>query len=195
MSKSLSSPNKMVWQYFTALRRLCYRVVTNENKTEVPQDAALCVILAVTGVEIFLNAYFTIMINEKPYEHAKQSILNDFAKRVSLDKKIKEWPKKVLGKRIKLNSGAGLEFTKLKELRNKLVHFTGSYETLKLPGATIIGASDTTIYDSLNANSARKALETAEHFICEIFRLRGIKEIDICHALHLWTGKVPTYSK
>jgi len=195
MDKTLSSPNRMVWQYFNALRRLCYRVVTNENKAEIPQDATLCVILAVTGVEIFLNTYFRIMINEEPYEHAKEHILNDLARQASLDKKIKEWPDKVLGKSIQLDSGVGLEFTNLKKLRNKLIHFSSDYEIFKFSGVTINGLADTTVYDSLDANSALKALETAEKFICEIFRLRGIEEANICHALHSWTGKVPTYSK
>ncbi len=195
MDKTLSSPNRMVWQYFNALRRLCYRVATNENKAEIPQDAALCVILAVTGVEIFLNTYFLIMINEEPYKHAKEQILNDLMRQASLDKKIKEWPEKVLGKKIQLNSGIGLEFTNLKKLRNKLVHFSSSYETFKFSGATIIGLADTTVYDSLDTNSALKALEIAEQFICEVFRLRGIEDRNICHELHSWTGIAPHYSE
>jgi len=191
MNKTLSGPNRMVWEYFSALRRLCYRVVTNENRTEIPQDAALCIILAVTGVEVFLNAYFRIMISEEPYKHRKKQILDDIVKQASLDKKIKEWPEKVLGKRIQLNSGVGLEFANLKKLRNKLVHFSSSHETIKLPGATINGLADTTVYESLDANSAIRALEIAEQFICEIFRLRGVEEANINHALHLWTGIVP----
>ena len=195
MDKTLSTPNRMVRQYFEAVCRLCHRIVLNKNKTEIPQDTALCIISAVTGVEIFLNSYFLIMINEESYKHAKKHILNDLAKHVSLDKKIKEWPGKVLGKKINLDTGIGFEFVNLKNLRNKLVHFSSSYETFKFSGATIIGLADTTVYDSLDANSALKALETAEQFICEIFRLRGIEERDIFHALHSWTGKVPHYSK
>ncbi|MFA5271573.1 MAG: hypothetical protein WC412_04440 [Candidatus Omnitrophota bacterium] len=195
INKVLSSPNRMVWQYFDALRRLCYRVATNKNKEEILQDTVLCVILAVTGVEVFLNIYFHIMINEEPYKHAKEQILSDLMRQVSLDKKLKEWPQKVLGKKIQLNYGIGLEFTNLKKLRNKLVHFSSSYETFTSSSITIIGLPDTTIYDSLDANSALKALDTAEQLICEIFRLQGTEEADICRALHLWTGKVPTYSK
>jgi len=192
MNKKLSSPNRMVWEYFHALRRLCYRAGTNKNKKEIHQDAALCIILAVTGVEIFLNAYFLVLISEEPYKHAKECILEDLKERISLDKKIRKWPKVVLGKRIQLGSGIGQEFTKLKDLRNKLVHFSSSHEKIELPGVIINGLADTTVYDSLDDSSALRALETAEQFICEIFRLRGTEEANLRHSLQLWTGKVTT---
>jgi len=72
MNKVVSSPNMMVWQYFQALRRLCYAIEQHEghDKETIQQDAALGVILAVTGVEIFLNVYFRILIDEEPYKHA-----------------------------------------------------------------------------------------------------------------------------
>ncbi len=196
MNKVVSSPNMMVWQYFQALRRLCYAIEQHEghDKETIQQDAALCVILAVTGVEIFLNVYFRVLIDEEPYKndkHAAACILDDLKNQVSLEKKIKKWPNTVFGKKLNLGEGVGQLFTNLKTLRNKLVHFSSSHEPIELPGFKIQGMADTSIYASLNAQSATNALEVAEQFICEIFDLRGISEQERPHALHAWTGKAP----
>ena len=183
----------MVWQYFQALRRLCYAIDQREShdKETIQQDAALGVILAVTGVEIFLNVYFRVLIDEEPFKHAAACILDDLENQVSLEKKVKKWPSTVFGKKLDLGAGVGQSFTNLKTLRNKLVHFSSSHENIELLGFKIQGMADTSIYASLNAQSAISALEVAEQFICEIFGLRGINEQERPHALHAWTGKVP----
>lgn len=193
MNKVVSSPNTIVWQYFQALRRLCYAIEQHEDhdKEIIQQDAALGVILAITGVEIFLNVYFRVLVDEEPYKHAAAYILNDLENQVSLEKKIKKWPSTVFGKKLNLGAGVGQLFTNLKTLRNKLVHFSSSHETIELPGFKIQGMADTSIYALLNAKSATNTLEVAEQFICEIFALRGISEQKCPHALHAWTGKVP----
>lgn len=193
MNKVLSSPNMMVWKYFQALRRLCYTLEQRkDHDTEkVQQDAALGVILAVTGIEIFMNVYFRVLVDEEPYKHAAACILDDLENQVSLDKKIRKWPEIVFGNKLDLGSGAGQLFTNLKSLRNKLIHFSSSHETIELPGVKIQGMADTSVYASLNAHSGVNALEVADQFICEIFRLRGIREEEHPHALHSWTGKVP----
>lgn len=183
----------MVWQYFQALRRLCYSFEQHQDhdKEIIQQDAALGVILAITGVEIFMNVYFRVLIDETPYKHAAACILVDLEKQLSLDKKIKKWPQTVFGKNLNLGAGAGQLFMNLKKLRNKLVHFSSSHEKIELPGVEIQGMADTSVYASLTAHSAKKALEVAEQFICEIFLLRGVSEQECPHALHAWTGKVP----
>ena len=189
--KTLSSPNSMVWSYFEALRRLCYRVEAYENDSHKKQDAALCIILAVTGVEVFMNVYFRILITEELYKHAKQRILNDLDRPVPLDRKLKDWPNLVFGQKIKFGSGIGQKFSDLKNTRNKLIHFSSTHESIEVPGITINGMADTTVYNLLGEHAASEALEVAENFIGEIFRLRGIHENEICHSLHAWTGKVP----
>ena len=75
MNKVLSSPNMMVWQYFQALRRLCYAIEQHQDhdKETIQQDVALGVILAITGVEIFMNVYFRVLVDEAPYRHAAAS--------------------------------------------------------------------------------------------------------------------------
>jgi hypothetical protein len=194
MNKVLSSPNMMVWQYFQALRRLCYAIEqhTEHDKESIQQDAALGVILAITGVEIFMNVYFRVLVDEAPYRHASACIIDDLEKQVSLEKKIMKWPEVTFGRRPNLGSGVGQLFTNLKTLRNKLVHFSSSHESIELPGVKIHGMADTSIYSSLTTHTALHALEVAEKFICEIFRLRGNSEQECTHSLHAWTGRVPT---
>jgi hypothetical protein len=60
-----------------------------------------------------------------------------------------------------------------------------------MQGVAIHGLADTSAFESLGDHSAIQALKTAEGFLVEVFRLRGIKETDIPGALHSWTGLPP----
>lgn len=191
----LASPNRMVWELFEALRRLCVRVQEAESAQDASalrQDAALCVILSVQCVEVFFNVYFRVLISEPTYAHAAPVISADMARTTcGLNKKIKNWPAAVFGKKIPLDRGAGQKFVALKSLRHKLMHFTSSHETFSIPGVAIHGLADVSAYEALSATSAIDALHVAEAFLCEVFILRGIRKDDLRHALHSWTGRPP----
>lgn len=193
--RTLSSPNHMVWELFQALRRLCVRVTEShaeQDELALRQDAAICIILAVQCVEVFFNVYFRVLIREPNYAHAAGRISADLANtQFGLDKKIKEWPFLVFGKKLPLGEGAGQRFVTLKNLRHELMHFTSSHETFAIPGVAIHGLADTSAYHSLSAKSAIDALHTAEAFLCEVFTLRGIPPENLLHALHSWTGRPP----
>jgi hypothetical protein len=195
LGRTLSPPNNMVRELFHALRRLCVRVEEPDraqDESVIRQDAALCVILAVQCVEVFLNLYFQVLISEPNYAHAAEKISADLAStQCGLDRKIKDWPFLIFGKRLSLSEGAGQRFITLKNLRHKLMHFTSSHETFALPGVEICGLADTSAYYSLSAKSAVAALYTAEAFLCEVFILRGIPAESLPHALHSWTGRPP----
>lgn len=194
-NRILSSPNHMVWELFQALRRLCVRVAEShavQDESALRQDAALCVILAVQCVEVFFNVYFRVLISEPAYAHAAEKISADLAStQCGLDRKIKDWPLLVFGQKLPLGEGAGQRFVTLKNIRHKLMHFTSTHETLSTPGITIQGMADTSAYHALSAKSAIEALHTAEAFLCEVFRLRGISVENLPHALNSWTGRPP----
>lgn len=193
--RTLSSPNRMVWELFQALRRLCTRVAeahSAKDESALRQDAALCVILAVQCVEVFFNIYFRVLISEPAYAHAAEKISGDLSRtQCGIDRKIKDWPKLVFGKKLPLDSGAGQRFIELKNLRHKLMHFSSSHETLSIPGVVIHGLADITAYEALSVKAGFEALHTAEAFICEVFILRGISSENLLHALHSWTGRPP----
>lgn len=192
----LSSPNRIVSDLFQALRRLCVRVQeadSEQDATASRQDAALCVVLSVQCVEVFFNVYFRILISEPAYVHAAEEVSADISRtRCGLDRKIKHWPTAVFGKTLPLDKGPGQQFVALKNLRNQLLHFTSSHETLSIPGISIHGLADTSAYEALSVKSAAEALHTAEEFLCEVFKLKGISSGDLKYALHLWTGKPTT---
>ena len=146
-NRSLSSPNHIVWELFEALRRLCIRVTKAQDTQDaaaVRQDSALCIILAVQCIEVFFNVYFRVLISESAFAHANERISADLQKtQVGLDRKIKEWPKLVFGRKLSLDKGSGQKFVKLKNLRHTLMHFTSSHETISIPGVAINGMADT----------------------------------------------------
>lgn len=187
----------MIWELFAALRRLCIRAeeaCEDRDTAAERQDAALCVILAVQSVEVFLNIYFRVLISEPAFAHASERISADLRKtRFGLDQKIKEWPLVAFGKGLSLDKGAGQRFVALKDLRHTLMHFTSSHETFEASGVTINGLADTSAYESLSAESAAEALRTAEAFLCEMFALRGAPSNELPHHLHSWTGKPPIF--
>lgn len=193
--RTLASPHHMVWQLFEALRRLCFRLNEShaeENESAIRQDAALCIILAVQCVEVFLNVYFRTLVTEPGLKDAAEKIIADLAStQCGLDRKIKEWPLLVFGKKIPLDKGAGQQFINMKNLRHRLMHFTSSHETFTIPGVEIQGLADISVYNSLSEKSGIEALQVAEAFLCEVFTLRGISAEKLPDQLHSWTGRPP----
>lgn len=192
---TLASPNRIVWELFQALRRLCIRAQEAhiaQDESALRQDAALCVILAVQCVEVFFNVYFRVLISEPAYAHAAEKIFADMARtQCGLDRKIKDWPHHVFGKKLSLDKAAGQRFVALKNLRHRLMHFTSSHETFSVPGLVIHGLADISAYEALTVKSAFEALHTAEAFLCEVFLLRGISPENLPHEMHSWTGRPP----
>lgn len=193
--ETLASPNTMVWELFEALRRLCIRVsgYPEESDSEIRQDTVIAIILAVQCVEVFLNIYFRVVVSEADFSQHKKQITSDLDNpRIGLDHKIRNWPERVFGKKLNFGHGAGQRFIELKNLRNRLMHFTSAHRTIEVPGVVIHGLADISAFQSLSAQSALDALFTAEDFLCEIFALRGIASENFSHELHMWTGKVPS---
>lgn len=148
--------------------------------------------MAIQCVEVFLNIYFRVVVSEPEFSHAAERICGDLEDtRVGLDRKIKEWPELVFGRKLNLGGGAGQRFVLLKNTRHRLMHFSSSPETLSVSGVVIHGLTDTSVYASLSRDSALEALQIAEDFLCEVFALRGISVENLPHALHSWTGRPP----
>jgi len=184
----LSSHNRIIWQYFQCLRRLINRIETIQDEEEKKQDIALCIFMAVTTVEAFFNIYFRILIDEDPFSKNRERILSDLERKKSLDYKIKNWPKMVFNKKLNLSDGYPSNFLNLKDLRNRLVHFVSSYETVTIPGISIQGLADTAALDNLELKDAISSHEIAAGMLKEIFILRGMSDNQIRGAIHLWTG-------
>lgn len=153
------------------------------------QSAALAVVMAVTVGEVFLNLWFRVHVEEQGSAKQRESLRKDLNSRASIQRKLEQWPFRYLSTPLDLKAGAGGEFIRLKSLRNSIVHFTSSHKSIELAGVTIHGLADTSNYDSLAADQAIWALQTAENLVAEIFRLAGIAEKEIPHALQAWAGK------
>lgn len=190
--RHLSTPNQMVWEYYDCLRRQAWRT-TACTERELHQEVALTIFLAVTVIEIFLNGYFRVIVSEGPFQHCEKDFLKDIDARISLERKCREWPRRVLGTSLDTENDHVKAFMDLKELRNKLVHFVSSHESIELPGnVTIHGLADTTPYRTLTSEVAVRCLETVKGFAYEVFRLRGIQLSEGPHAFHAWFGEVPS---
>jgi hypothetical protein len=189
---AFSSPNRMIWNYFDILRRLARELPKIAEETQQKQQIALMTLIGVAVVEIFVNIYFRVLVSESGFEQHLNQISKDLRARKSLDKKLKEWPTICFGKSIDWKSGAGKSFVKLKERRNKLMHFTSSHSTLDLGEIKLVGAVDTSAFDELSLADAESAVNASEDLIAEMFRLRGTAEADLAIHMQLWTGKVPS---
>ncbi len=183
----------MVNEYFKILRRLVYSLEDIIDTDIKRQQVTLCIFQSVTTIETFINIYFRLVVSEKDFKHHEQYFLKTISDRKSLEYKLKEWPKVILGRKLIIDSGIGKDFVDLKNLRNYLMHFVSTHETVRVPNIEIQGLANIDRYENLEIVDAQNALNVAEGFLCEIFRLRGIAENDIDYMLRLWTAKVPTF--
>jgi len=190
-SKVLGSPNKIIWEYCECLRNMV-RDIQESNGLEQDQRKALpCIFMGIAIIETFLNVYFRQLIEEAEYKIYRKQILRELDETAPLDLKIKVWPKRFFSHEMDFSCGIGQRFMALKKLRNNLMHFKSSYETVDLPGMQIQGVADISSYENLDRDIAWESLRVAEEMIAEIFRLRRMSPDEIKLAMQSWTGKVP----
>lgn len=190
---NLSSPNRIVWEYFEALRRLVVEARDADSEANRRQSAALAVVMAVTVVEVFFNLWFRVRAEERHSREEVALLVSEpkHPRPWSLDKKLRHWPKRYLGKDLDLSAGPGAHFMSVKELRNFIVHFSSTWTTLEHGNVVVRGLADTTAYDELSFEKAHSALLSAEDLIAEVFLLAGVEPANIHHMLHQWVGRIP----
>lgn len=195
----LSSPNKMIWSCFRSLQRNIENLEGEELNLDTVKDiAASSIVLSVTAVETFINMYFRVLVEEEKYQAHKGTVLAESKpqngnRAMGLEQKLNSWPNKILNKNINFNKGIGKEFDDLREARNILTHFTSDYKTLTIDSVVIKGLADTKAFDNLNKMDAIKAMRVAKEFIEHILLLSELKEEQVPHAIHSWTGIVPEH--
>ena len=189
-----STPNRIVWEYFLSLRLIEKSARDAPSPVLAMQQAALAIIMCVAVVDVFLNMWFRVKVEEMTDKECLKSFQKDIDKRISLGDKLKKWPERYLIKPLNLDVGPGKNFSEIKQLRNSIIHFTSNHESLKLTEEVIIhGLADTTNYDSLNASNATYALKTAEELVLEIFSLANLDPEQTSSVMHAWTGNMNYY--
>ncbi len=182
----------MIWEYFTSLKRQAARAAQASERSEA-QETSLTVFLAVMVVEIFFNLYFRIVVSTPAFQEHEKKLLDELNGRISLEQKLRKWPKRIFGEGLNFDSEQMKAFTELKELRNSLVHFVSTHASIELPGSIIInGLADTSIYSSLTATVAISCPDVVRGVAHEVFRVRGIEASKRVHAFHAWFGEPPT---
>jgi len=157
---------------------------------------SILLMLAVNTVEIFINVYFRVLVEENEFSQLREMVLSDLShddgqNALGLKSKLNHWPPKVLGRSIAWQKGVGAEFEALRLQRNKLMHFTSNYESFSFENVTINGLADTSVFDDLEAIDAREAYRITIEFIEYILKLRSVSDEQILHDIHYWTGIVP----
>jgi len=187
---AISSPNRIIWQYFQCLRRIINRANIDTDDEEKKQDVALCIFMAITIVEAFINIYFRIIVEEQGFAQYKALIVKDLKSHKTIDYKIRNWPRRIFGKTLNFSEGIPKQFLELKRLRNELMHFKSSHEAMHMPGVSVYGLADTSALDDLDISKAFLAHDIAEGMLIQLFRLRGIAENEMSSHIHLWTGRI-----
>src|SRR5947209_427707 len=120
-NKVLASNNKMLWQFYSSLHRQVTFATQAADADVRKQTIALCIVKSITLVETFLNVFFQTVVNEVQFRRFSEWIASDLSGRVSLERKIKTWPKLVFDRGIDFSQGVGQKFLKLKDTRNWLM--------------------------------------------------------------------------
>lgn len=179
----------MIWEYFYSLKCQAARAAKASEHMEA-QETSLTVFLAVTVVEIFLNLYFRVVVSETAFKEHEEKLVTELNGRISLERKLRKWPKRILGEDLDFDSEAIKAFLELKNLRNELVHFVSTHSAIELPGPiTISGLADTSVYSSLSSEVASRCPNIVRGVAYEVFRLRGIDATDRENVFHSWFGE------
>lgn len=174
------------------MRRQINRVPESEDDRTQKQELVLALFLSVTVVEVFINAFFRVVVEEDEFKIHRVKLLQDVKNRIPLESKLKEWPKRVLGKRLDFDTPNVRMFVDLKNQRNALMHFASSHESIELPGPIYIhGLADISVLNALSLSLAIKYPSVIRNFSYEIFSARGISGENLPHAFHQWFGEPP----
>jgi hypothetical protein len=184
-----STSSGVVREYFECLRWLSGAAREVEDIQHSRRLAAMATIQAVTAVEVFMNLWFRAFVEDRKDEDLHGALLRDLKAKTSLERRLATWPKKYLGTKLDLREGPGGDFVRLKNIRNSIVHFHTTHETVRAPQLIMHGLADTTEYDALNSNSAQSALAIVEEFVAEIFRLAQFDAATSENALAAWIAK------
>ena len=144
----LASPQSIIWEHVASLQEIIeeFDIVTDEKSHK--RKAALSLHLSVLTVESFLNIYFRLLVEENKYKGYKKSLLKDIQDRRSLDYKIRNWPKQLFGKPLDFTSGALKQFMAMKEMRNSIMHYEYTWESVTAGDIEINGLTDISFYAS-----------------------------------------------
>ena len=183
-----SSPNTMVMEYWQLLSDLVYPEHPKTDPNDIRRQVALTVLLSVTAVETFVNIYFRLLVSQDAFKNYERRIINDLKHRISLEEKLVKWPKLLFGREFDQSKGIGQEFKELKDLRNKLMHFTTSHETLKIGEIEIHGLSDISFYHKLTTEDSLRAETVAHRTMAEVIRLSGKSEEEVKAEMLRYTG-------
>jgi hypothetical protein len=185
-----SSPTAVTWDYFKIVEMAVSRAKSATDRHIERQEAALAVVMAVNALEVFLNLYFRVLVEEEGYAHHKDYLNQCLDDRKGLEFKIRNWPKKILGVSIDRSNVSIMKFREIKSLRNKIVHFTSSHERIELGDSKVFvnGVANTSDYDALDYEKARHALDSSRSFVAYIALIRGIDEAMLPKFLHGWCG-------
>ncbi len=194
--RAYGSPNKMVWEYFAALRRVAKRAANlgksaARNEAAIRREAFVSVVVGVAVVEAFMNArYRTLATWEARYQEHNGLILGDLRRRVSLESKLKRWPMKLHGKVFALDSGIGKRFDELRRTRNEFIHVDG-HETIEpSPGIIVTGLIDTSTYHNLDASSPTTVADVVQRTVGHLLRIEGLPESQVREQVHFWLGEM-----
>jgi hypothetical protein len=187
--KVLATPNSILWEFYAILTHQADLASKASEPEQKRRMMATCIILAVTLVETFVNIYFRIVASEKQFSHAGAEIMEDLRNQMSLDYKIKKWPRLAFGASVDFGQGVGQDFISLKEDRNWLMHFSSTYEPVSFDNVTIQGLSDISRYESFDHYDPIRTVSTVEGIIIEILKLRGITSNQVAPSLLQWLGK------
>jgi hypothetical protein len=183
----LRSPHGLVREYSFALQRIIRRLGAIEDEDERLQDIAICVFLAVTMVEAFLNAYFRRLTLEPDFAHHTERLLADLQRRVTLDRKLRAWPRLFFPGEFDPNSSEVLAFVELKDRRNALMHFHSEPGVLRI-GAQGVWMIDTKLYDGLAIEDAVNAANIGYAYIRSLIGLWQKNPHELNQQLSMWTG-------
>jgi len=185
---SLRWPGAMVSVYYRALDRQCDDAANCGDLEVIREHATVAIMLAVTMVETFLNAYCQ-QVGMRLQEPMQLAALS--GRDPGLEPKLARWPTLFLGQPLDETGVAWRGFDALRQRRNALMHFRAGSVSVRL-GPQAVPIVDMSSFDKLTAADAelarRQALRLMEALL--LIGARGDRASARAQLAHLCAGVV-----
>lgn len=174
-------------EYSYSMQEALQRAAQSTDGDQKRREILVSITLAVSMVETFWNALAQRLILLPEYQHAGLQVTSYLRERRSLERKLRELPPLLFGKRFDMQAVEVVAFDGVRSLRNELMHFQGNPAMLTLAGQSVL-MTDTTIYEQLTIERGVEAANAAYGAIRYLLAIVHPTDREAELEMQYWTG-------
>lgn len=186
---SFGSPNHVLWQFSGILDRLASAKDVHCERAVVEQNGTVAVLVAATSIEAFTNIYFRVVADEPQFLHSRAEIIQGLEERtLSTAVKLLKWCELAFHQRIDERDSRWVQFKSLQSLRNNIVHFKSSHDSLQVDDIRIDGLVGLSAFAQMSEATPIWAVNCVRGVVGLVGECRGIAKSEIAGFVRHWAA-------